>query len=389
MSNAADAEALAIDPEDTLEALLVRHRTSTQSLHLAFLLLLVSALITVVSLRMDITIRTTGILVSSIERQTLRSLSDGVVHRVFVSAGAHVSAGDTVVALASSASDRARDATRATLVRQRMQQADLRVLIRTQLDSPISMPEPRRFHVEHSRTAMEAALLEWQQASVQVRRVERTRDRLAELARRGFAAASELESAEFDVLRAQEDRTLAFKRRRAAWTDELIEADQHVDNLERDLITRASDQALRHVIAPVGGTVEAVMALSRGSTVRAGDAVAMISPEGDLVADVFVPPHDVVFLRVGMPARLLVEGYDVQEWGVLDAVVTLVAGDYTLDDGHPVFRVRVRPISTMLRRANGETARVKKGLKCQVRFTLGSERLAQLLKGRTRTWIDQ
>ena len=389
MSNAADAEALAIDPEDTLEALLVRHRTSTQSLHLAFLLLLVSALITVASLRMDITIRTTGILVSSIERQTLRSLSDGVVHRVFVSAGAHVSAGDTVVALASGASDRARDATRATLVRQRMQQADLRVLIRTQLDSPISMPEPRRFHVEHSRTAMEAAVLEWQQASVQVRRVERTRDRLAELARRGFAAASELESAEFDVLRAQEDRTLAFKRRRAAWTDELIEADQQVDNLERDLITRASDQALRHVIAPVGGTVEAVMALSRGSTVRAGDVVAMISPEGDLVADVLVPPHDVVFLHAGMPARLLVEGYDVQEWGVLDAVVTWVAGDYTLDDGHPVFRVRVRPINTILRRANGETARVKKGLKCQVRFTLGSERLAQLLKGRTRSWIDQ
>ena len=270
-----------------------------------------------------------------------------------------------------------------------MQQADLRVLVRTQIDSPVSLPQPRRFHVDKSRTAMEAAVLEWRQASIQVQRVERTRDRLAELARRGFAVPSELESAEFDVQRAQEDRALAFKRRRAAWTDELMQADQQVDNLERDLMTRASDQALRHVIAPVGGTVEAVMALSRGSTVRAGDAVAMISPEGDLVADVFVPPRDVVFLHAGMPARLLVEGYDVQEWGVLDAVVTWVAGDYTLDDGHPVFRVRVRPISTVLRRANGAMARVRKGLKCQVRFTLGSERLARLLRGRTRSWLDQ
>jgi adhesin transport system membrane fusion protein len=122
--------------------------------------------------------------------------------------------------------------------------------------------------------------------------------------------------------------------------------------------------------------------------IRTGDVIALISPEGALVADALVAPRDVAYLRVGMPARLLVEGYDAQDWGLADAVVTSVARDFILADGHPVFRVQLHPLRRVLHRANGATAPLGKGLRCQVRFLIGRRRLTELAGRRAREWFD-
>jgi len=239
-----------------------------------------------------------------------------------------------------------------------------------------------------SRAISSATYVEWRQGPVQVARAERVRDRAAQLMQRGFAVPAEVEATEFDLARAREERSLALERRRSSWAEELADAEQRIIDLKRDVSALNATEAARYVTAPVGGTIEEITALTRGSVVRAGDPVATISPGGALIADALVAPRDVAYLRVGMPARLLIEGFDVQEWGGADAVVTSVARDYTLADGHPVFRVRMRPLRTELRRANGSTARLGKGLRCQARFLLGKKRIVDLVRRRTSEWLD-
>ncbi|MEP6618119.1 MAG: HlyD family efflux transporter periplasmic adaptor subunit [bacterium] len=374
----------AINPHDTLEALLASHGTGTARLQFTVLTLTIMGLVAAATTRTDITVRATGTLVPVVERQTLRTLSDGLVDRVLSHTGQHVTAGDTLVVLATDAANHIRLATQSTLDQQRARRSDLRALLHlTPGDSSSTT-----LHLEQSRTSLGQAEVEWRQSSIDVLRTERTRDRLKELGRRGFAVPSELESAEFDVARAREVRMLAFERRRAVWADDAADAEQQVTNLQRDLATRASDQTTRHVVAPVNGTVEDIMALSAGSVVRAGDAIATISPDGALVADVLVPPRDVTFLHTGMPARLVIEGYNVQEWGAVNATVTAVASDYTVSDGHAVFRVRVQPVRAELHRPNGTTVRLGKGLRCQVHFTLGNTRLMDLARRRAGEWFD-
>ena len=374
----------AIAVEDSVEALFASHGTASRAIYLATIAITVAALTAAAVTSVDLTIRASATLAPAVERQTLRSLSDGAVERVLVSVGQTVSTGDTLVALTTTAVEQAINAAAAALKAQEHRRMDLSVL----LISRFNESSPTQLLLPQSRAISSATYVEWRQGTVQVARAERVRDRAAQLMQRGFAVPAEVEATEFDLARAREERSLALERRRSSWAEELADAEQRIIDLKRDVSALNVTEAARYVTAPVSGTIEEITALTRGSVVRAGDPVATISPGGALIADALVAPRDVAYLRVGMPARLLIEGFDVQEWGGADAVVTSVARDYTLADGHPVFRVRMRPLRTELRRANGSTARLGKGLRCQARFLLGKKRIVDLVRRRTSEWLD-
>jgi len=374
----------AIAVEDSVEALFASHGTASRSIYLVTIAITVAALTAAAVTSVDLTIRASATLAPAIERQTLRSLSDGAVERVLVSVGQTVSTGDTLVALTTTAVEQAINAAAAALKAQEHRRMDLSVL----LISRFNESSPTQLLLPQSRAISSATYVEWRQGTVQVARAELVRDRAAQLMQRGFAVPAEVEATEFDLARAREERSLALERRRSSWAEELADAEQRIIDLKRDVSALNVTEAARYVTAPVSGTIEEITALTRGSILRAGDPVATISPGGALIADAFVAPRDVAYLRVGMPARLLIEGFDVQEWGGADAVVTSVARDYTLADGHPVFRVRMRPLRAELRRANGSTARLGKGLRCQARFLLGKKRIVDLVRRRTSEWLD-
>ena len=374
----------AIAVEDSVEALFASHGTASRAIYLATIAITVAALTTAAVTSVDLTIRASATLAPAVERQTLRSLSDGAVERVLVSVGQTVSTGDTLVALTTTAVEQAINAAAAALKAQEHRRMDLSVL----LISRFNESSPTQLLLPQSRAISSATYVEWRQGTVQIARAERVRDRAAQLMQRGFAVPAEVEATEFDLARAREERSLALERRRSSWAEELADAEQRIIDLKRDVSALEVTEAARYVTAPVSGTIEEITALTRGSVLRAGDPVATISPGGALIADALVAPRDVAYLRVGMPARLLIQGFDVQEWGGADAVVTSVARDYTLADGHPVFRVRMRPLRAELRRANGSMARLGKGLHCQARFLLGKKRIVDLMRRRTSEWLD-
>lgn len=378
---------MSIAIDDSIEALLVEHGTASRTVYLVMLVTTIAAVIAAAITSIDLTIRAPATLSASIDRQTLRSGSDGLVARVSVSVGSHVRAGDTLVALSAETVQRALAVMHAVLATQRQRKTDLQQLASLRFTGEAEAPLTT-LRLEQSRAAARAADVEWQQGSIQVTRADKARDRQARLMEKGFAVPAELEAAAFEAARAREERSLALERRRSEWAEELALVNERIGELERDVVARTADQANRYITTPVSGTVEELMPITAGSLVRAGDAIATISPEGTLVADALVSPKDVAYLHTGMPARLIIDGYNVNEWGGADAVVTTVAHDFTLADGHPVFRVRMQPTRADLRRANGTVAPLGKGLRGQARFLLGKKRLAQLLTHRAREWFD-
>ena len=378
----------AIAVEDSIEALFARHDTTTRWVYLATTASAIAGLVGGALAHVDVTVRAPATLAPAIERQTLRTLSEGMVDHVLTRTGQYVSAGDTLVALVTTDAERALAAAMAALVAQERRRTERRTLLESTVRATHSDSSSARLPLPQSGTIATATYVEWKHATLEVARAERVRDRTAQLLERGFAMPAEVEAAEFDLQRAREERSLALERRRSSWTEDLADADQRIAELRRDVAALHTARAARYIVAPVSGTVEEITPLAHGSSVRAGDVVATISPDGSLVADALVAPRDVAYLRVGMPARLLVEGFDVQEWGAAEAVITSVAQDYALSEGHPVFRVLLRPVHTVLRRANGTTARLGKGLRCQVRFLLGERRVADLLRRRAREWFD-
>lgn len=372
--------------EDTLESLLGEHGTAGRRVYLATVGLVVSLGGAAASASVDVGVRAPGVLQPALERQTLRSGADGEVRRIAVAAGGHVHRGDTLLVLADGADDRSRRWLEGALGELRARRRDWARLLAGSGREGVLHPAPLAY--PPSIAAAEAAAVEWREQTITVERTERTRDRLRTLAKRGFATPAELEGAELDANQARSARALAVERARASWARELAALTERIAEVERELGRHVAVGALRVVTAPVGGYVEQAAALTPGTRVRAGEAVATISPDTLLVVETLVAPRDVRHLRVGMPARLLIEGYDVQEWGAAAGEVTAVADDYSIAEGAPVFRVRVRPLSLQLRRRDGRTARLSKGLRCQVRIVAGRHRLGALMLRRVGEWLD-
>ena len=377
-----------IDVDDSVESLLTHTGNGSRAIYITTTVVVIVGAVWLALTNVDVTVRAQAMLVPVVERQTLRSLSEGEVARMRVAAGDRVRVGDTLITLAAEATERALSATLAALDIQQRRSSDLQLMIRADFDEVAAPRIATGLRLQEDRAIATAALVEWKQNSMHVMRAERTRDRQVQLMQRGFASTIDVETADFELTRTREDRALAVERHRSDWMQALTSASQQIADLERDAAVRRSEQSRRFVIAPVSGTIEDLMPLTIGSTVRSGDAMATISPDGALVADVLVSPRDVMYLRPAMKARLLVDGYDVQEWGGVDAIVTSVAKDYTIVDSHPVFRVRVRPLRPELHRANGTRSVLGKGLHCQVRFLVGRKRIGDLLRQRTSELLD-
>lgn len=377
-----------VDIDDSLEALLGGNDARAASLYLVSLLVLLGGILAAAAIPIDVDVRAPATLRPASERQTLRALVDGIVERVGTSRGQLVRRGDTIVLLRSNPSSSALDAARAAHHEQRALARDLRVMLTAAASTDDPSSVLGRLQLERSRAALSEAHAEWRQLSVDVRRAQQTAERLRQLIRRGVAVPAELESAELELTGAQESRALALERRRAHWSSELAESEERSRDLSRTIAAASTDKANRAILAPISGTVEELAAVTPASAVRAGDAIATVSPDTALVAEALLSPRDVGWVRPGMRVRLLIDGYDVQEWGAANGVVTSVGRDYTLAGNEPVFTVRIRLRDTDLRRPDGRVARLTKGLRAQARFVVNRRTMGQLLVHRGREWAD-
>lgn len=374
-----------IEVDDSLESLLATHPTTTQRVYLVTLAIVAGAIGMVLTTSVDVTVRAPAVLRPLSERQTLRTRTDGVVERVPATRGQRVLAGDTVVYLAAGSSARVRQTLERALADQIAARHDLALLS----SAPDSAPRlAARLTLPRLRASADEARVEQRQLALEEVRAVRARDRVRLLAARGFAAPSEVEASELDAAHAAEARALALERRRAGWETALSEAGQRIEELRRDIARAEGERGALAVIAPVAGTLDELAPLTPGSALRTGDVVATISPDDALVVEALVPPKDVARVRPGMMVRLLVDGYDAQVWGTATGTVTRVASDFTLAGEEPVFRVEIRPLTDSLRRPDGRTVPLKKGMRAQARFLAGRRRLTELLVHRAGEWLD-
>lgn len=381
-----DADVAQFEVGDSLEALLAQHSTRGRAVYVCLLALIAAAMITPFVISVDLTVRGAAMLRPLSERQSLRAASEGVIARIAVARDDRVRAGDTILVLRAQVVELARAASRSALNEQQVGGRDLRALLN--MDTSALLAPPPRLALERSRAIAAEAAIEWRQLTIRVEQAEQGRDRLRQLAQRGFAAPAEVGNAELELRHARETRTLAFEQRRAGWAADLAVAAERARELGRELAARQEEQAAHAIVAPIAGAIEELAPLAPGSTVRPGDAIATISPDDSLLAEVLVLPRDIGWVRPGMAVRLLVEGYDVQEWGAVEGVVAVIATDYTVVNEEPLFRVRVQIPAPTLRRADGRVVALRKGLRGQARFLAGRRKLSQLLLHRAREWMD-
>ncbi|MGL3104122.1 HlyD family secretion protein [Bradyrhizobium sp. BR 1432] len=178
------------------------------------------------------------------------------------------------------------------------------------------------------------------------------------------------------------------RRKTAEWNQQLFDTNLRLKELIARLHQLENERDLTRIRAPVSGALEQFSGLTAGGYVQAGQTVARVSPDGELVAEIYVSPNDIGFVRTGQSVRLQVDAFNYNQWGVLEATVLDVAQDFTLHDRNPIFKVRCALSGSYLTLKNGVIGKLKKGMTVRARFLVAERSLFQLLYNELDDWLN-
>jgi membrane fusion protein, adhesin transport system len=151
-----------------------------------------------------------------------------------------------------------------------------------------------------------------------------------------------------------------------------------------DALTARADQVKRTIIgASVRGTVKNIKINTVGGVVQPGQDIMEIVPlEEQLLVEAKIRPHEVAFLRPGLPATIKISAYDYSIYGGLLGHIELISPDTmkeerkTEDDTY--YRVLVRTDSSTLK-SDGKALAIIPGMTATVEIKTGEKTVLDYL----------
>ena len=148
----------------------------------------------------------------------------------------------------------------------------------------------------------------------------------------------------------------------------------------QEALTARQDQVTRTVLtAPVHGIVKNIRMNTRGGVIQPGQDIMEIIPlEDQLLVEAKIRPHEVAFLRPGLPATVKISAYDYAIYGGLHGEVELISPDTLRDDeqrsagNDRYYRVLVRTTSSTLH-AGGKDLPIIPGMTAAVEIRTGEK----------------
>jgi membrane fusion protein, adhesin transport system len=177
-----------------------------------------------------------------------------------------------------------------------------------------------------------------------------------------------------------QERTNKYRSEAAS---ELAKVESELGQTSEALTARA-DQVKRTVIgASVRGTVKNIKINTVGGVVQPGQDIMEIVPlEEQLLVEARIRPHDVAFLRPGLPATVKISAYDYAIYGGLQGRIELISPDTlreerkTEDDTY--YRVLVRTDASTMSSA-GKELPIMAGMTATVEIKTGEKTVLDYL----------
>jgi HlyD family secretion protein len=175
---------------------------------------------------------------------------------------------------------------------------------------------------------------------------------------------------------------------RTSWQNEQtrLEMENHtilsnIAQLEKEKINYA-------LTAPVSGTLIQVAGFQTGNFIAPSQAVAYISSSDSLLAECYLSPFDIGYIKKNQSAVFQIDAYDYRYFGMLEGNVIEILNDVVAVSDNPMFRVRCKLKSDCLQLKNGYEGHVKKGMTLTCRFHLTRRSLWQLLFDKVDNWMN-
>jgi multidrug efflux pump subunit AcrA (membrane-fusion protein) len=168
--------------------------------------------------------------------------------------------------------------------------------------------------------------------------------------------------------------------KRASKAAEVAAAQKDLENLQ-------VERKQAEICAPITGIVTQGD-VKVGTILEPGKPVAEIAEQQGFLFEVEVPNEEVALLKVGMPARIKLDSYDYQKYGMLYGEVVFISPDSAGGEGHRAsYVIRIKVEGEEIGRGEYR-GRVKLGMAGQAEIVTGQESLLALLLKKVRQSIS-
>ena len=368
----------------TAESILSRESGRSLAIYKIIVSSVAAALLSLPVITVTLSVQSAGAIRPTIEKTPLIAPTSGRISRVLAVENEIVAQGGEILALDDKGIQEKISVLSGEIRAKNDRTADLQTMISfgAQADAPIPLrTDSARAEWLHFLNLLRENQYARRNAAAELERAQR-------LVSVAAAPAKSIEERAFALQSLEARGEILARSKSAEWNQQLFDTNLRLRELTANLHQLENERDLTIIRAPVSGAIEQFAGLTPGSYVQAGRTVGWISPDRELVAEIYVSSKDIGFVRPGQPVRLQVDAFNYNQWGMIDARVLDVAQDFTLRDKNPVFKVRCALSRNYLELTNGIKGHLKKGMTVRGRFLVAKRTLLQLLYNEIDDWLN-
>jgi len=358
---------------------LPRVKVRTQLIYLTVLMAVLAALVALPFIKVDVSVKASGLVRPVTEKHELRNLVAGTIAEVLVSDGQKVEKGQQILRLQEEVSNSKLQQNSWELGQRGKYIQDLTILTGGGgggLQSALYQQQYQRYQ----------STLNEQLATVN--KLKADMDMYEKLFKEKVIAKKEFADRQYEYVKSQAAYQSTVQQQRSAWQEELSRLREESSRLHADTRQLEQEKEWNIIKAPVSGTLQQFSGKYAGGYLQAGELLGIISPDSNLVAECYITPKDIGYLQAGMPVKFQIDAFNYNEWGLVEGVVQSVDNDFILMNNQPVFKVKCRFAATEVHTSKGIKGSLKKGMTFQARFILTKRSLFQLLYDKTDDWMN-
>lgn len=368
--------------DNTTEVFRFKHSAKSKIIYtvLLFSIILIISLLPII--KVDVYTSARGILKPNKNRVPINLINSGQVTLYNIENNKKVYKGDTLLVINDAILDQKLELSKYQLNQLEEFERDLNLLIvKNSLSiSDIISPKYQKEYIEYNQKLSEL------RTRLSIKAKDYDRNKI--LVNKEVIAQSEFENIEFEYQLAKNNIYQLKIQQQNTWQANLTETKNKIENLLSDKNQIIQNKSQYIVIAPITGTLLNTIQLEVGSYINGGASIAEISPATEMVAECFISPMDIGFIRKENKVLFQVDAFNYNQWGFAEGEIKKIGNDIEVINDNPVFKVVCQIDKDYLELKNGFRGKLKKGMTLNAQFLLTRRTLFDLLYDKVDDWLN-
>ena len=332
-------------------------------------------------IHLDISVQGSGVVRPITEKTEIKSSITELIDSVYVREGDQVNKGDVLLRFRTNNSDYKINYQTNRLNDYEAHLSDLAYLAKGEC--------PARFHSPVRQQEYTYFIKKQKELKTSLAQAEKEYKRNKNLFDKKVISEEEYDKYYFQYQSRQNELASLIQSQLSTWQADLNTYRNSRSEMNTTLKQELKDKELYIVRSPISGTIDQFSGIYRGSSIQAGQSLAVISPDSTLCMEIYVTPRNIGFMSLGMPVNVQVESFNYNEWGTLPGKVTEISSDFLTDSqGNSFYKVKCQMERNYLMLKSGQKGILKKGMTVSAHFMITRRSLFDLLYQKIDDWAN-